>query len=38
MKSIVSNDEDYRVTLAVENEWTGERYKKLYQVKEGGGH
>lgn len=35
LESIVSNDEDFTVTLAIENEWTGERYKKTYQVKEG---
>ena len=35
LESIASNVEDFTVTLAVENEWTGERYKKAYQVKEG---
>ena len=35
LESIVSNGEDFTVTLAIENEWTGERYKKTYQVKDG---
>ena len=35
LESIVSNGEDFTVNLAIENEWTGERYKKTYQVKEG---
>ena len=34
LESIVSNGEDFSVNLAIENEWTGERYKKTYQVKE----
>ena len=35
LESIVANSEVFSVTLAVENEWTGERYKKTYQMKEG---
>lgn len=35
LESIVSNDEGFTVILAIENEWTGERYKKTYHVKEG---
>lgn len=35
LESIASNEEDFTVNLAIENEWTGERYKKTYQVKEG---
>ena len=35
LESIVPYGEVFSVTLAVENEWTGERYKKKYQVKEG---
>ena len=35
LESIVPNDEGFTVTLAIENEWTGERYKKTYQVKQG---
>ncbi len=34
LESIISNGEDFTVNLAIENEWTGERYKKTYQVKE----
>ena len=34
LESIVSNGEDFTVTLAIENEWTGEHYKKAYQVKQ----
>ncbi len=33
LESIIPNDEEFNVTLAIENEWTGERYKKSYQVK-----
>lgn len=35
LESIVSNGEEFAITVVVENEWTGERYKKTYQVKEG---
>lgn len=35
LESIISNGEDFTITLAIENEWTGERYKKSYQVREG---
>lgn len=35
LESIKTEDEDFTVILAIENEWTGERYKKTYQVKEG---
>lgn len=35
LESIIPNEEEFNVTLAIENEWTGERYKKTYQVKEG---
>ena len=35
LESIVSNGEDFTVILSIENEWTGERYKKTYHVKEG---
>ncbi len=35
LESLVSGGKDFNVTLAIENEWTGERYKKTYQIKEG---
>lgn len=35
LESIVSNEDNFTITLAIENEWTGERYKKTYHVKEG---
>lgn len=35
LESINLTDEDFTVILAIENEWTGERYKKTYQLKEG---
>ena len=35
LESIKPTDEDFTVILAIENEWTGERYKKTYHVKEG---
>lgn len=35
LESIKTTDEDFTVILAIENEWTGERYKKTYHVKEG---
>ena len=35
LESIKTKDEDFTVILAIENEWTGERYKKTYHVKEG---
>lgn len=35
LESLVPGEKDFNVTLAIENEWTGERYKKTYQVKEG---
>lgn len=35
LESVVPSGENFNVTLAVENEWTGKRYKKSYQVKEG---
>ena len=35
LESLVTDEKDFNVTLAVENEWTGERYKKTYQLKEG---
>ncbi|MBR0099824.1 MAG: hypothetical protein IJP90_08930 [Treponema sp.] len=35
LESISQTDEDFTVTLAIENEWTGERYKKTYQIREG---
>jgi hypothetical protein len=34
LESIVSNGEVFTVILSIENEWTGERYKKTYHVKE----
>ena len=35
LESIKTTEEDFTVILAIENEWTGERYKKTYHVKEG---
>lgn len=35
LESIISECEEFTITLVIENEWTGERYKKMYQVKEG---
>lgn len=35
LESVRSTAYGYLVVLAIENEWTGERYKKTYQVKEG---
>ena len=35
LESIKTTDEDSTVILSIENEWTGERYKKIYHVKEG---
>ena len=35
LESITTAGEDYTVSLAIENEWTGERYKKSYKVKQG---
>ena len=35
LESIRPTGKDFTVILAIENEWTGERYKKTYQVKEG---
>ncbi len=35
LESIKTTEEDFTVILAIENEWTGERYKKIYHVKEG---
>ncbi len=35
LESAIANGENLNVTFAIENEWTGERYKKSYQVKKG---
>ena len=35
LESIETTGEDFTITLAIENEWTGERYKKTYQIREG---
>ena len=35
LESVKSTGEGFTITLAIENEWTGERYKKTYQIKEG---
>lgn len=35
LESLVPGGKDFNVSFAIENEWTDERYKKTYQVKEG---
>jgi len=35
LESISKTGEDFTVILVIENEWTGERYKKTYQIREG---
>lgn len=35
LESVISNNKEFNVTFAIENEWTGEKYKKSYQIKQG---
>ncbi len=35
LESVMSTTDGFTVVLSIENEWTGERYKQTYQLKEG---
>lgn len=35
LESIKKTEETFSITLSIENEWTGEKYKKNYEIKKG---